>query len=132
MPIRRRTRTLLWTLLALIVVLAIGFVSLLTVPAPIEHYLQGRILLALREHYQTDVQLDNLRVTLIPFFRATGDNFVLPNRRPGVPPLITVKHFTAEASTFELLHDPVRLSWLKLDGLLIQVPPKGPQNPETK
>ncbi len=130
MPRRRRTKILLWTSLAVVIVGAIGFIALLTVPAPIERWLQARILLALREHYQSDVQLQNLRVTLIPEFEATADNFVLPNRGDGeFPPLITIKHLTARASFFELLRTPIHLSWLKLDGLLIQVPPKRDKKP---
>jgi hypothetical protein len=125
MPIRRRTKILLGTSLAVVIAGAIGFIALLTVPAPIERWLQAQILLALREHYQSDVQLQNLRVTLIPEFEATADNFVLPNRGDGeFPPLITIKHLTAKASFFELLRTPIHLNWLKVDGLVIQVPPK--------
>jgi hypothetical protein len=129
MPTRRRTRILLWTALALVVAAAMGFVALtvalINVPAPVERWLEGRIQLALRQHYQADVQLQNLRVTLIPSFYATADNFVLPNRgAPGLPPLITVQHITVRAALFELLRSPVHLSWLKLDGLVIQVPSK--------
>jgi len=129
MPIRRRTRILLWTALAVLAVGAIGVVALtlalINVPAPVERWLQGRIQLALREHYQAEVQLQNLHVTLLPGFYATADNFVLPNRSaPGLPPLITVKHVTVRAALPELLRSPVHLSWVKLDGLVIQVPSK--------
>jgi hypothetical protein len=125
MTTRLRGRVLLFTLLALVVAVAIGLVYLLTVPAPIERWLQGRILLALRQHYQSDVQLENLHVTLIPEFIATADNFVLPVRDDGqFPPLITVKHVTVYAAFFELLRKPVHLSWVKLDGFEITVPPK--------
>jgi len=57
MTTRLRGRVLLFTLLALVVAVAIGLAYLLTVPAPVERWLQGRILLALRQHYQSDVQL---------------------------------------------------------------------------
>jgi len=116
----------LWIILALVVAGGVAFVSLLTVPAPVERWLQARILLALRQHYRSDVQLQNLHVTLIPSFRATADNLVMPNRGDGqFPPLITVKHVTVRAAFFELLRKPVHLSWVKLDGLEIHVPPKG-------
>ncbi len=126
MPIRRRVRILLWALLAVTVACAIGLIALLTVPAPLERYLEARILIALRQHYQADVQLQNLHVTLIPEFYATADNFVLPDRRGAdLPPLITVQHITARAAVFELLRSPIHVGWLKLDGLVIQVAPKG-------
>src|SRR5580698_9188344 len=103
MAIRRRTVILLGSLLLLVVILGVaGFIYLLTVPPPLERWLQARVLLALREHYQADVQLQNLRVTLIPEFYATADDFVLPNRGGDRPPLITVKHLTASASFFQL------------------------------
>ncbi len=132
MPARRKRWTL-WLLLTLIFASAIGFVVLLAVPAPVESWLQDRILLALREHYQSDVQLQNLHVTLIPTFRATADNFVLPNRGDaGLPPLIIVKHFAVKAGFFELLRTPVHVSWVKLDGLQINAPPKGTGTPAQK
>lgn len=127
MPIRRRTKILLGTLLVTIVVGVAGLIYLLTIPAPLERWLQGRMLLALQEHYQADVQLQNLHITLIPAVYATADDFVLPNRRGGdVPPLITVKHLTVEANPLELLlRSPVHLSLVKLDGMEIKVAPKG-------
>lgn len=127
MPIPQRTKILLAVLLLVIVVFGAAFLYLLTVPPPLEHWLQARMLLALQEHYQTDVQLQNLRVTLIPTVNATADNFVLPNRNHGdVPPLITVKHLTVEANLLELLlRSPVHLSVVKLDGMEIKVAPKG-------
>jgi hypothetical protein len=118
---------LLWTLLIVVIVGGAGFLYLLTIPAPLERWLQARMLLALHEHYQADVQLQNLHVTLIPEFNATADNFVLPNRRGGdVPPLITVKHFTVRANFIELLRTPVRLSQVNLEGMEIKVAPKHP------
>ena len=118
---------LLWTLLIVVIVGGAGFLYLLTIPAPLERWLQARMLLALHEHYQADVQLQNLHVTLIPEFNATADNFVLPNRRGGdVPPLITVKHFTVRANFIELLRKPIRLAQVNLEGMEIKVAPKQP------
>ncbi len=125
MPLHRRTRILLWILLAVAIAVSLGFVVLLTVPPPLERWLQGRIMLALQEHYGTDVQLQNLHVTLLPSFGATADNFVLPSRvGDDIPPLITVKHIRMQAATLELLRSPVHVHWLQLEGLEIHVPPK--------
>jgi hypothetical protein len=122
---------LLWSLLAVGVVVAVACVYLLTVPAPLERWLQGRMLLALQQHYQADVQLENLHVTLIPEFYATADNFVLPNRCCSeLPPLITVKHLTVRASIFDLLRSPVHLGVVKLDGMEIKVASKGRRRDE--
>jgi len=125
MPLRCKSRILLWSLLVLLVFALTGTITFLTVPAPLEAWLQGYILLALREHYQRDVQLQNLHVTLIPNFHATADNFMVPSR-PGLPPFLSAKHLTVEGNTFGLLlRSPIHLSWLKLDAFEVHVPPKG-------
>src|SRR5208282_5114282 len=83
--------------------------------------------LALREHYQAEVTLQNLHVTVTPVVYASADNFVLPNRtNPSLPPLIMVKHLSMQAGLLELLRSPVHISQLKLDGLEIKVGPKRP------
>jgi len=130
MPLRRTTRILLWLALAFVVVMAVVFVALINVPTPVETWLQQRVLLALREHYQADVRIENLQVSLVPVFRATADNFVLPSRGGSdLPPLIAVKHVTMQANLLELLRTPVHVSWVKLDGLEIQVAPKRDKPP---
>src|SRR5208337_2723555 len=124
MPLRSKSRMLLWSSLALVVFAVLGAIVLLTVPAPVEAWLQGRIVVALREHYQRNVQLQNLHVSLIPNFHATADNFTVPSR-PGLPPFLSAKHLTVEGNLLGLLlRSPVHLSWLKLDGFEIHVPPK--------
>ncbi len=125
MPLRRKSKLLLWSLGTICVLAGIALFALLTVPAPVERWLQDRVILALQQHYQRDVQLQNLHVTLVPEFRVTADNFVLPNvDGEGLPPFVTVKHLTAQALPLQLLRRPVHLSWVKLDGLVINVPPK--------
>lgn len=130
MPLRRTTKLVTCVLATIVVVAGAAFLALLTVPAPVERWLQARVLVALSQHYQRTVQLQNLRVTLIPVFRVTADNFVLPNRDgEELPPFVTVKHLTAQALPIQLLRRPVHLSWVKLDGLVINVPPKRDKAP---
>ncbi len=121
-----RKRVLIWILLAIAAVVAVAVVALLTVPPPLERWLQARVILALREHYQTEIHLKNLHVTLIPEFQATADDFVLPTRGgdSSQPPLIAVRHFTVSGSPFELLRSPVHIGSLRLEGMEIKVGPK--------
>ena len=46
--------------------------------------------------------------------------------------MIIVKHFAVKAGFFELLRTPVHVSWVKLDGLQINAPPKGANAPAQK
>jgi hypothetical protein len=125
MPLRRKFLTFAIIALVVVAVLAIGVFYLLTVPPPLERRLQARVEQALSEHFHRNVQLQNMRVTLVPIFRVTADNFVLPNRdAQSQPAFISIKHFTAEANPLELLRSPIHITSLELDGLVISVPPK--------
>jgi len=131
MRVPRILRVFLWFIAALLVLLGIASLALIYVPAPVERWLQGRVLLALQQRYGPDIQLNNLHVQIVPVFRVTGDDFVLPNRGDGdLPPFVTIKHFTAQALPLELLRKPVHLSWVKLDGLVIHIPPKHAKSAE--
>lgn len=125
MQLRRSTRIILAVLALLVIVIAGGIFWLLTVPAPLEHMMQARVERALSDHFQREVRLENMHVTLIPVFRVTADSFALPNRQPDQPPLIAIKHFTAEANPLELLRTPIHVSSLYLVGLVIKIAPKG-------
>ncbi len=129
MPLRRH-KLLLGTLAAILIVVGIGLWALFSVPAPVERWLQVRVILALQQHYHRNVQLQNLHVSVVPVFRVTADKFVLPNRDgEDLPPFVTVEHLTAQAWPLELLGRPVHLSWVKLDGLVINAPPKRDRPP---
>lgn len=126
MALSRPIRYLLWTLLGLAVFCAITLIVVISFPAPLERWLEARVVLALREHYQSDVTLENLHIKVGLLVYASADNLVLPNRGdPSLPPLITVKHLGLEAGLVELLRTPVHIGRLKLEDLEIKVGPKG-------
>ncbi len=131
MPLRRPIRVLLWSVVAFVVVVLIATVSLLTVPPPLERRLQSKVIDALQQHYQRDVHLQNLKITLLPEFEATADNFVLPNQDPSLPPFISARQLTVKAGLLQLLRKPVHLGSLQLEGLVIHVPPKGSRPPNS-
>jgi hypothetical protein len=131
MRIPRILRIFLWFIGALIVLLGIASLALIYVPEPVERWLQDKVLVALQQRYGPDIQLKNLHVQIVPVFRVTGDEFRLPNRGDNdLPPFITINRFTAQALPLELLRKPVHLSWVKLEGLVIHVPPKRDKPPE--
>ena len=128
---QRTVRIFVWFLTAILLLLGLVSVALIYVPPPVERWMQERVLLALRQRYGPNIQLQNLHVQIVPVFRVTGDDFVMPNRGDAtLPPFLTIRHFAAQALPLELLRKPVHLSWLKLDGLVIRVPPKHPKSPE--
>jgi hypothetical protein len=130
MPRPKVAKVLIWLVASVGVLSLIAVLALVHVPAPVESWLQSRVESALRQRYGPNVSLENLHVSVVPVFRVTLDNFVLPNRGDdGLPPLVTVRHVTTQASPLQLLRKPVRLSWVKLEGMTIQVPPKKDKKP---
>jgi uncharacterized protein involved in outer membrane biogenesis len=78
----------------------------------------------LRQRYQSDVELGDLRISLFPTVRATGDNLVFRlNGRRDIPPMVQIRRFTLEARFVGFFRNPRRIHRLQLEGLRIQLPP---------
>lgn len=127
MRISHVIRFLLWLLVTLMVAGASLFVLVIVFPAPLERWLQDRVVLALRQHYGAEVTLENLQIKVASVIYASADDLVIANPGdPALPPLITVKHLTLRAPLPDLLRSPVHIADVKLEGLEIRVGPKRP------
>jgi len=85
-----------------------------------------RVIAAVRDRYQSDVELKNLELSLFPRVHATGEGLVLRHHgRTDVPPLVSIGKFSFQAELADLLSGPTRIKRLRLEGLRIHVPPKG-------
>jgi hypothetical protein len=118
----RRRRVLGST--AVLVAVLVAFV--LTLPITLTPGLRTRLTAALGERFDSAVQLETLRVSVLPRIRVSGTGLALQHKgRTDVPPLIEIASFSAEASLFGLIGRPIRLQRIDLDGLEINVPPGG-------
>ena len=81
----------------------------------------------MRHEYKSDVEIAAFRVTIhFPLVECDGENVTL--RFQGLrnlPPLIAVKRFTMRTSVPDLFRIPRRIEYLELEGLEINVPPRG-------
>jgi hypothetical protein len=83
------------------------------------------VIKALHERYQSNVQLKNLTLTFWPHPRISGEGLVLqPMDRPGLPPLAIVNRFSVETTLMGLLNYPRHFRNLKLEGLVLNIPPR--------
>ena len=99
---------------------------LFSLPIAVEPRIKQRLLNALGERFDSEVQLETLTVSLFPRPRLSGRGLVLRHKqRTDVPPLVTIASFSGEAGLVGLLSDPVRISNIRLEGLEINVPPGG-------
>ena len=105
---------------------AVLLAILLALPLAVTPGLRGRLTAALGERFDSKVELASLRVSALPRIRIAGDKVVLRHKgRTDVPPLITIRSFSAEANVLGLIGRPLRLARVHLDGLEVNVPPGG-------
>jgi hypothetical protein len=112
-------------LLVTIVVLVVLAFTAAHLAARLSPLTRTWVINALRERYQSDVRLKNLTVTLWPHPRVSGEGLVLqPKNRPGFPPLAMVNRFSVETTLFGLFNYPRHFRNLKLEGLVLNIPPR--------
>jgi hypothetical protein len=124
--------------LAISVALVIVFVVLLTVVIRESNpYLKKRAIALLSEKLNGDVQLDSFDASIYPAIQIHGSGFsVRYEGRTDIPPLISVREFTARAGFFGLIGKPWIVDHLELQGLMITVShrdrPPAPSSPKNR
>lgn len=104
--------------------LAIAFVVI----APLsETTARERFVAALAERLDADVELKELHLQTVPSLRAEGRGLTIRRRgRTDVPPLITIAHFSADASVVAFWRR--HISRVTIEGLDIQIAPHHDKN----
>jgi hypothetical protein len=100
--------------------------SLIAVSLEISRGARGWVEDSLTHVFKSKVELSSFRVAIpFPLMQAEGENLALHFQgRQDIPPLIFVKRFTLRASIWGLLHNSRRISFVNLEGLQINVPPR--------
>ena len=114
--------------IVLYALLVVGLLALLflTLPITLTPSVRTRLIAALNERFDSQVDVASLRVSVLPRVRVAGEGVVLRFKgRTDVPPMIAIKSFSAEASLFGLIGGPLHLSRVHLTGLEINIPPGG-------
>lgn len=108
----------------LVAVIAVAWGGLAVLAHRAEPFLRGRVIQDLEQRFDGSAELDSLQVSVFPELRVAGNGLVL--RESGAHtgmPLVSIRHFTAEASPWGLLIKHVRA--VHLTGLSIVLPPAG-------
>jgi hypothetical protein len=81
---------------------------------------------ALNDRFDSETELATLQVSIFPRPEIYGTGLLIRHKgRRDVPPLITIKSFSASAGLVGLLFGPLHLHTVDLQGLEIRVPPGG-------
>ena len=120
----RRPHVRRW-LIAGAVLLLIPIITLSVLATRLGPIARGQVLKLLREKYQSEVELRDLKISLFPRVLVTGEGLVMHyHGRTDLPPFISIKAFSADAAIGSLLQDTKHVSTLRLEGLEINIPPK--------
>jgi hypothetical protein len=93
--------------------------------------LQHRLVQALNQQLNADVELGSFEVKAFPLLRIHGDNLkVRLKTQQSTAPFIEVRHFEVAGGLFGLLHRQRRFASVDLEGLRITVPPRTPDDRE--
>lgn len=120
---KRHLRLIRWTI-ALIGGILIGlWIAMGTLSrAPV---LRQKLIAALSEKLDADVDLEAFEVKTFPVLRIHGDNLKLRLRgQRERPQFIEVRHFEVRGGLFGLVRRQKRFSLVQLDGLRITIPPR--------
>jgi hypothetical protein len=116
-----------WVAFALLVTSAI-VISVATHYA--EPILKARVIETLAARFHGPVELGEFHVSVMQGFQVSGQGLRIygdtdPNiHEPGIQPVIAVQEFRFRASILNLLHAPMRIHRVYLQGLELNVPPR--------
>lgn len=101
--------------------------ALIAVSVEISRGARGWVEDSLTHEFDSKVELSGFRIAIpFPLVQGEGENLALHFQgRQDLPPMIAVKRFTLRASIWGLLHKSRRVSYVHLEGLQVNVPPRG-------
>ena len=114
----------IWRTAALVggIVLAVVIIGVASVVPFSSKAARLKLVNALAEHLDSDVELEQFTVKALPVLRAEGSGLTIRKHdNPGVPPLISVARFSAEGNALGVLRKHV--SRVTVEGLDIEIPP---------
>jgi len=84
------------------------------------------VVTALEKRYLCEVELKSLTVTLVPSLSIVGEGLLLKRKEgAGLPPLANINKFSLQGEWLALLRHPRHFGQVRLEGLVIVVPPRG-------
>src|SRR4030095_573001 len=119
-----------WRATALAVAVVIGgvLIALASVVPFSSETARRKIIQVLSARLDAEVELAELRFRVLPQFHAEGVGLAIRHRgRRDVPPLISIKRFSAEGNLFSLLRG--HITRITVDELDIEIPPDRNRDP---
>lgn len=124
----RHSKIWRWAIPAALLAIIALIVVVKIVLAHANPILKGRVVETLRARFNSDVQLDNLQVSIGLGLQVTGSGLrIFPRNQPKTPgnnqPLIAIQEFRFSASPIGLFLKPTHVRQVNVSGLEINMPP---------
>jgi hypothetical protein len=131
---RMLTRRKWFAVIAVAIFVLIVCTALWITPKWLNSYiLRDKVEKIAADRFHVDVKLDTLHISIFPHLHAEFAGLVLKNpQTPGLPPLIEINKCSAEASIFALLEPRPHLHSVHMEGLTVNIPPRGETQSEKK
>src|SRR5690242_12552744 len=120
-------RKAIWYVLAVLLCLAVaGGIALQTFVNGLEPRARQRVVTALQNRFDADVQLKSLDLSLFPEPNVVGEGLVISHKQwSDSTPLISIRRFAARTDFLTVLNRKNHVDFVRLEGLEIHVPPRG-------
>jgi hypothetical protein len=138
-------RWVLWIGAAFVLVAILGAVAVEWGLRQIQPMLRKKVVETLSARFHSPVELDRLELSMSRDIIVTGGGLRIlylagptkPDARPNAPPMVVVDRFEFRTGWRELLRPTTRLVTVKVQGLRVNIPPKGdrgqgPDDPKRK
>jgi AsmA-like C-terminal region len=113
-----------WLIGSAVLLLVLGS-GLLWANARLKPMLRERLIAAIRKHYQRNVEVKSVVISLLPRVGAVVEGLVIHQKnQPDLPPFVEVKRLMVTSGLVGLFSEPLRIRGVVLEGLRINVPPK--------
>jgi hypothetical protein len=109
------------------VVLLAPLIAVYVLGPKIHAELRSRVENVLRTHFESQVEISDFSVSLLPRVHVTITGLVLRHKgRTDIPPLIQVSKVSMDAEFMSLLRAQPHIAFVRLEGLQIHTPPREP------
>ncbi len=94
------------------------------------HHLEDRtrawVVSELEQRFNSDVQLDELRVSMVPTMSVSGEGLTIRyHNRRDLPPMFRVQRFSFHLGVLEIWRAPHHISGIYVENMTITLPPRG-------
>jgi hypothetical protein len=119
-------KALRWGLLVLCLLIIAGAIALYFFVKGFNPRARQRVIQALQERFDADVDLASLNISLYPEPKAVGEGLSIRHKGwSDAHPLIYIRRFTAETDFSTLIDRRNHVNLVRLEGLEIHLPPRG-------